>query len=577
MKQNSEKKSILKKISSFVKPYKAGIIVCILVALLNTAIELALIYFFKRIIDVTFKSASESLFYLILIEGCIVALGVLVKYLAKYLVMRFSTYVVRDIQEQSFQHISIMQVSDIEKKHSGDMVSRLTTDLSIVQNFLQNDFFNLIYYPLLIISTFVYMFTINWKLLLFSTIITPFAIGITGVMSMPIKKYAQRSQQGLGEANACVQDSVAGVSIIKAYNLKEVLNEKYKVIIEKCLESGLAIGKWWSIMAPFTVILRLAPFLLCVLYGGYMTVQKVMTVGSLSAFLQLLNYLLQPLTMVPGLINNTRQGLAAADHMFEILDEPCERSDGEVFSLEKDKTMIEFDSVTFGYEDSEKILDQINFKIERGKTIALVGFSGSGKSTVFKLVCGFHKPWEGAVKLGKNNLNKWKLEGARKNIAFVFQDSYLFPSSVADNISFGNLNASREEIIEAAKVANIHDFIMSLPEAYDTFVGERGERFSGGQRQRIAIARAVLKKAPILLMDEPTSALDVESEALIQQAIEKLSGERTIVVIAHRLSTIKNVDEILVFDKGCIVERGTHAQLLEKAGVYTKLYNSQLV
>ncbi len=576
MKEKSKKISMFKRAFSFVKPYKGGIIICIVAAFANTTIDLALVYFLKQIIDITFKSTSGSLSYLILIEVCVVISGVLVKYLVKYLVMRFSTYVVRDIKDQSFQHILMMPVPHVENKHSGDMVSRLTTDLSIVKNFLENDFFNLIYYPLLIISTFVYMFTINWKLLLFSTIITPFAIGLTGVLSIPIKKYTQRLQQYLGEANAYVQDSVAGVSIIKAYNLKKVLNEKYKVILDKCLESGLDIGKRWSMMAPLAVILRLAPFLLCILFGGYMTVQKVMTVGSLSAFLQLLNYLLQPLTMLPGLINNTRQVLATAGHMFEILDEPCERDDGEVFSLEEDRTMIEFNSVTFGYEENERILDQINFKIERGKTTALVGFSGSGKSTVFKLICGFYKPWEGAVKLGKNELCKWNLKSARENIAYVFQDSFLFPSSVADNISFGNLNASREEIIEAAKVANIHDFIMSLPDNYDTFVGESGGRLSGGQRQRIAIARAVIKKASILLMDEPTSALDMESEALIQQSIEKLSGERTILVIAHRLSTIKNVDEILVFDRGRIVERGTHARLMEKSGVYTKLYNSQL-
>lgn len=328
-------------------------------------------------------------------------------------------------------------------------------------------------------------------------------------------------------------------------------------------------------MSTLFITIRQVPVLVTAAYGGYLAINGQMTPGSLFAFLYLLHFLIEPMAPFTDLIPQLRAATAAADRIIGVLQHPIEWTGGQSFALDPARPIIEYADVSFAYNGQVGVLNEMNFSIPHHRTVALVGPSGSGKSTVFKLLCGFYEPDEGSVKLNDRKLDQWNLEAVRRQLSLVAQDTYLFPATVAENIAYGHPGATRDEIIKAARAANAHDFIMNLPHGYDTLVGERGNRLSGGQRQRLGIARAILKNAPILLLDEPTSALDVQSEALVQEALERMMGGRTVLVIAHRMSTIKQADEILVLDHGRIVEQGSHQVLIEKDGLYKQLYLKQ--
>jgi ABC-type multidrug transport system fused ATPase/permease subunit len=317
------------------------------------------------------------------------------------------------------------------------------------------------------------------------------------------------------------------------------------------------------------------PFLITFGFGGWLATTGRLTFGNLFAFVNMLNFVANPLSSLPPTFNRIAGATGAAQRVYALLDQPPERSDGGRFPADgADPTVLCLDRVGFAYDD-EPVLQEVSFTVARGQTVAIVGSSGGGKSTLLKLLLGFYPAQRGQLYLFGRELARWSLSAAREQMAFVAQDTYLFPVSMADNIGCGRPGASRREIERAARMANIHQYISSLPEGYDTLVGERGVRLSGGQRQRLSLARAILKDAPILLLDEPTSALDTESEALVQDALERFMSDRTTLVIAHRLSTIRDADRVLVLEDGRIVEQGTHDELMSRQGRYHELYLGQ--
>lgn len=563
----------LKRLLPFAKPYTLWGIMALAVSLVNVAVDILLAHFTKNLINASLNSGSllrgtVCVFAIILVGAAAWCGGV-------YFNLNFIGYTLYDLRKYVYSHIEALPARYMEDNHSGGTISRFTNDVLEIQRFMHNYGFATITQPALLLSAFTYLLFINWKLLLFSTIIMPGAFWLGNILNKPISKYYSQLQEQLGKANAVSQDVLSGISISKAFNLNEELNEKYLAAVNETVKKNMIIQKKYSMIVPISIILRMTPLVLCIMYGGYLAVNGRMAVGELLAFMMLLGFITAPMSIIPHLMYNLRRVGGAINHLFEILDVPIERTDGEVFNTDDTSAPVEFRDISFSYDNKTKVFSHLSLKLPKGKMTALVGSSGSGKSTVFKLLCGFYQAQEGSIELYGHDLGSWNLAAARAQLSLVSQDTYLFPATVTTNISYGRPDATMDEIISAAKAANAHDFIMELPNGYDTPVGERGIRLSGGQKQRIAIARAVLKDAQVLLLDEPTSALDTQSEALVQDALEHIMQNRTVLVIAHRLSTIKDADEVLVLENGCIVENGTHEELMNKSGVYRQLYLKQ--
>lgn len=475
------------------------------------------------------------------------------------------------------EKIVSIPISKLEEKHSGDYISRATNDINKVKTFLSTTVSEMLLIPLSAIGALIYLCILNWKLTIISLILTPILIIGASILSAPIGKISKELQEKLGKVNSIVQDVIGGIEICKAYNLEESLGEKHDDAVNDSVESGKSLAKTMSVLRSFSLILGIIPFFTTFIIGGYWAIEGTMTVGSLLAFINLLNYLTHPVSYFPRLMGELKSSLAAADRVFEIIDTEEERKDGSNFDINSTSDMISFNNVVFSYPDSEgTVLNGLSFNIKNGESVALVGPSGGGKSTIINLLLGYYDNYNGDIKVGEKELMQWNLNGLRNCSALVSQDTFLFPESIKENISYGKLEAKGEEIIQAAKSANADSFINEFEKGYETVVGQLGNTLSGGQKQRISIARAILKDAPILLLDEATSALDTESEALVQEALEEFIKNKTSLIIAHRLSTIKNVDRILVLKDGKIVEQGSHDELIELNGFYTELYNKQL-
>lgn len=568
---------LLKRFIPFIKPYRIIAFITLIISLVSMIINTLEAYFIRNLIDAALASKANLLVSYIFFMCLVIFIGVIAMYFLKYLFGYFSNNILRDMKNFIMSHIQKLQVSYIDKNHSGDLISRLTTDISIVQNFIGNELLNVFLQLIYFIAASVYMSTISLKLLLFSIMFTPPALILLNVVNKSSQEYSEKSLEYLGKSISTVKDSIGGIYMIKAFNIKSFLLKKYNDYIEKSLYYNLKFAKISIWNTPFNVTLRLIPTIICITYGGYLSLNKHITPGQFLSFTFLLGFVVWPLALLPGIIINLKGAMGAGKRIVEILDLPCERQDGEIYTEEGVSTMISFENVSFSYNNDTKVLNNISFVLEKGKKIALVGLSGSGKSTIFKLICGFYNPEKGDIKILDNNIYKWNLNAIRSKISFVSQDIFLFPTTIYENISYGRIDETKDKVIAAAKAANAHDFIIDLPNGYDSIVGERGIQLSVGQRQRIVIARAIIKGSPIILMDEPTSALDTHSEALVQEAFDNVLKNKSLIIVAHRLSTIKEVDEVLVIDRGEIVEKGTHDHLMNTDSFYKQLYIKQFM
>lgn len=566
--------SILKKIARYAKPYKLwGFLSCI-TAFISAMCNISQVYVINEMVNGSIEGEINKLFILIFIILIITIIWVASKYTMKYASGYYSTYMIVDLKKSFTNHVQAISVCDIEKKHTGDIISRFTNDLQTVERFLSKDFINIMYMPFIFIGSLTFMLAINVKLVIVCFCVTPAAVYLSNKMSKPIKKRSKEYHAQLGSTNNIVHDITGGISIIKAFNLQDQLFRKYKNSLSIVLKNAIDIEKIRACMRPVMVMTYELPYMICLIYGGIISMRGEISPGSLISYTFLLKYIINPISTLPQLIANLKNLIGAGERISEIMEIPLERVDG----TNVDKTgnnAIEFKNVTFKYENSKAVLDNLSFTLEKGKTIAIIGPSGGGKSTIVSLLCGFYELNNGQICYFGKDMHTLNLKEIRKKVSLVSQDTYLFPDSIEANIKYGNESATREEVIEAAKAANAHDFILEMSNGYDTLVGERGVKLSGGQKQRIAIARAMLKNADVLLLDEPTSALDNFSEAQVQEALENITKEHTVLIIAHRLSTIKNADMVLVLDEGHVVEKGTHEELIEKGGLYKQLYLKQ--
>ncbi len=571
-----QKKSVSRLIRLF--PKRRLLILGLFVTIIYSVITVGFSYLIRMIIDAAVDGDRTVFMFFLQVSIIMIAVNFVLAYLRTRVIGVYTERGVMALREAFGKKVTYMQFESLQERSSGELLSRGTNDLNRVKNFTNNTLPRLIEIPLTGVLALVLLFVFSWQLTLFSLVLVPVLVIGSSLLMKPIAASSKNVQAKLGDVNALTIDMVKGSEAVKAYNLEQTMRHKGDVFIEGSIESGKQLAKRKAILESFSMGFSIVPFVTTFILGGYFVVQGSMTPGSLLAFINLLNFLTMPLSQMAVLVGDAKRDIVSAERIFECLDAEDERLDGERFDVNESAPMVEFKGVSFQYKDAEDVtINKLSLSVKSGQTVAFVGPSGGGKSTVAKLILGYYDTYLGKILLGGYEQKKWSLNALRDHLAMVSQDTYLFPDTVKENIRYGRYAATDEEVYEAAKQANAHDFIEAMPEGYDTMIGEMGSTLSGGQKQRLAIARAILKKAPILLLDEATSALDTESEALIQETFNKISKDKTAIVIAHRLSTVQDADLVYVIDKGKVVESGTHESLLEKGGVYTRLYQKQLI
>jgi ATP-binding cassette, subfamily B, bacterial MsbA len=500
-------------------------------------------------------------------------------YLQAYFMAHVEYGAMRDLRDRAYKHLNKLSLSYFKKEKVGNLISKFTNDINIVQASISATFSNLIKEPVTIFVFFSIAFSISWKLTILALFIVPVSTLIIVWIGKKLKKQTSIIQSKLADITSILQESISGVKVVKAFGMESFENKKFMKETNNYFRLALKIIRLRNSSSPITEIISVIIGATIIYFGGLLVLKE----GTLSAsqfmgFLFAIFQMMPPIKALGGVNNRIQEASAAADRIFEIMDtEPSIRNIDGSIELTEFRKGIEFENVSFNYEDTkDAILTDINFNVKQGEIIALVGPSGGGKSTLVDLIPRFYDPTKGVIRIDDIDIRELKLDSLRGKMGIVTQDTFLFDGSIKDNIAYGLEDCPLEKIVQAAKTANAHEFILDASDGYDTIVGERGIKLSGGQKQRLTIARALLKNPEIMIFDEATSALDNESEILVQQAIERLMVNRTTFVIAHRLSTIRNATKILVIDNGQIVQKGTHNELInDENGLYKKLYELQ--
>ena len=521
----------------------------------------------------------KTLAYICLLMIAFIILKNLFLYLSYYILNPLKNKIVNRLREDLYDKILQLPIGFFNEKRKGDLMSRMTNDVAEVEGSVVGTLEGWIRDPMTIIVTLAVLFVISPQLTLFILILIPVLGLIIGRITKSLKKHSQEVANKYGETLSTLDETLGGLRVIKAFNIERILRARFFKTNEELFQSKNKIGYRRDLASPLSEVMGVMLFTAVLYYGGRLVLKNEIALeasvflGYLGIFYNIIN----PAKALSTSFSNMRKGAAAIGRIEEVLKTPVTVDDNingkQLQSFEKN---IEFRNVGFAYEDAV-ILDSINLTVEKGKTIALVGSSGAGKSTLADLVPRFHDVTGGEVLIDGINIRDYSLQSVRSQMSIVTQEPILFNDTIANNIKLGKPDATEEEIMNAAKVANAHQFIINKETGYATNIGDRGTKLSGGERQRLTIARAVLKNPPILILDEATSSLDTESERLVQDAINNMMQNRTSIVIAHRLSTIRHADEIIVLQKGKIVERGNHEQLLAQNGFYRRLVEMQEV
>jgi len=498
-------------------------------------------------------------------------------YLQSYLIVQVEQGVIMDLRNQLYSHYHNLPLEYFHGKKSGVLISRLTNDINLVRGAVANGFAEAIRQIFLYITYMFLVIWASWKLSLIVLVLLPFGIIVISKFGKKVKKNSILTQQKMGNLTSVLQETIYGIRVIKAFAMEKFELEKFKNFAKDYFKTMVKLTRIGSLAPPLTEMLGVLAGVTILWFGGKQILGgSEFTVDRFFLFLVALFSLMQPVKKLSHINIDIQQGLAAADRVFEVLEtEPKIQNPPQPVKLKFFEKEINFENIVFHYDNHKPVLEEINLKIKRGEIIAVVGPSGAGKSTLMDLLARFYDPQEGKITIDGTDVRKIELNSLRNLLGIVTQETMLFNDSVWNNIAYGHNGASTEMVEKAARAANAHDFIVNLPESYQTVIGDRGVKVSGGERQRLAIARAIFKNPPILIFDEATSALDSESEKLVQEAIEHLMQGRTVFVIAHRLSTVQNADTIVVLDKGRIVQVGQHAELIKQEGLYKKLYNLQ--
>lgn len=515
------------------------------------------------------------------VKNGVLILGIALLFLAlfmpilNYFYKRSIKNAVAYIRTSIFKHILRLPMSFYEKNHSGDITSRITNDIQLMEVALTNELQMVVSNIILGICSIVFMFLFEWRITILLIIISAILAGINILFAIPIRRISDKIQSRFSIITQRFTDILTGYYTMKIFGIEKKLLSNYELENDEVTKLLMKRIKNKSFLECTNYFLGMTSFAVTVGIGCIMVLYKMTDFATITGIVMLQINVTNAFFIIGAFVAKIQSSLAGASRVFELEDTPFEPIGYNLESQTTSKSMVMLDKVSFGYEKGHKVLDEITIKVEKGETVALVGTSGGGKSSIIKLLLGYYPPDKGNIIINGQPLKNYTLAQIREMIAYVPQDTSLFNSTIRDNIMYGNILADNEKIIEASKAANAHEFIMGLPEGYDTKVGDKGALLSGGQRQRILIARAFLKNSPLVILDEPTSALDSENEKLIKEALQKLLEGRTVIIVAHRLSTIEHADKIYVIHNGNVVEEGGHLELLQKKGVYYVLNNKQ--
>ena len=571
----------LKKFIRYYKPYKAVFFIDLFCATIISLIDLAYPQILRTATNSLFKESSSVIMKALLPLAAGLFIMYIIQSLCKYYVSyqghMMGAHMERDMRQQLFDHYERLSFSYYDQNNSGQMMSKLVSDLFDIAEFAHHGPENLFISLIKIIGSFTFLFIINWRLAipLVVLVILMFVFSISQNKRMQATFMDNRKK--IGEVNSSLQDTLAGIRVVQSFANEEIEKKKFRKSNHGFLMSKNDNYKCMGNFMGFNLFFQGMMYLVTLVFGGYLIAKKQMDVADLAMYALYIGIFISPIQILVELTEMIQKGLSGFRRFLDVMETDPDIEDApNARPLEQVKGEVSYENVSFHYSDDDTlVLSEVSFKIPAGESIALVGPSGSGKTTICNLLPRFYDVTGGKVTIDGKDVRNLTLQSLRSQIGIVQQDVYLFCGTVKENISYGKPGATMEEIIDAAKKANIHEFIESLPDGYDTFVGERGTRLSGGQKQRISIARVFLKNPPILILDEATSALDNESERWIQKSLEELAKNRTTITIAHRLSTIQNADEILVVSDSGIAERGSHEELMEKDGIYAHYYKMQ--
>ncbi|EOB8517413.1 SAV1866 family putative multidrug efflux ABC transporter [Staphylococcus aureus] len=576
---------MIKRYLQFVKPYKYRIFATIIVGIIKFGIPMLIPLLIKYAIDGVINNhaltTDEKVHHLTIAIGIALFIFVIVRppieFIRQYLAQWTSNKILYDIRKKLYNHLQALSARFYANNQVGQVISRVINDVEQTKDFILTGLMNIWLDFITIIIALSIMFFLDVKLTLAALFIFPFYILTVYVFFGRLRKLTRERSQALAEVQGFLHERVQGISVVKSFAIEDNEAKNFDKKNTNFLTRALKHTRWNAYsFAAINTVTDIGPIIV-IGVGAYLAISGSITVGTLAAFVGYLELLFGPLRRLVASFTTLTQSFASMDRVFQLIDEDYDIKNGVgAQPIEIKQGRIDIDHVSFQYNDNEApILKDINLSIEKGETVAFVGMSGGGKSTLINLIPRFYDVTSGQILIDGHNIKDFLTGSLRNQIGLVQQDNILFSDTVKENILLGRPTATDEEVVEAAKMANAHDFIMNLPQGYDTEVGERGVKLSGGQKQRLSIARIFLNNPPILILDEATSALDLESESIIQEALDVLSKDRTTLIVAHRLSTITHADKIVVIENGHIVETGTHRELIAKQGAYEHLYSIQ--
>ncbi|HDP4627415.1 TPA: SAV1866 family putative multidrug efflux ABC transporter [Staphylococcus aureus] len=576
---------MIKRYLQFVKPYKYRIFATIIVGIIKFGIPMLIPLLIKYAIDGVINNhaltTDEKVHHLTIAIGIALFIFVIVRppieFIRQYLAQWTSNKILYDIRKKLYNHLQALSARFYANNQVGQVISRVINDVEQTKDFILTGLMNIWLDFITIIIALSIMFFLDVKLTLAALFIFPFYILTVYVFFGRLRKLTRERSQALAEVQGFLHERVQGISVVKSFAIEDNEAKNFDKKNTNFLTRALKHTRWNAYsFAAINTVTDIGPIIV-IGVGAYLAISGSITVGTLAAFVGYLELLFGPLRRLVASFTTLTQSFASMDRVFQLIDEDYDIKNGVgAQPIEIKQGRIDIDHVSFQYNDNEApILKDINLSIEKGETVAFVGMSGGGKSTLINLIPRFYDVTSGQILIDGHNIKDFLTGSLRNQIGLVQQDNILFSDTVKENILLGRPTATDEEVVEAAKMANAHDFIMNLPQGYDIEVGERGVKLSGGQKQRLSIARIFLNNPPILILDEATSALDLESESIIQEALDVLSKDRTTLIVAHRLSTITHADKIVVIENGHIVETGTHRELIAKQGAYEHLYSIQ--